>query len=33
MATNSPQLAALTVEPVGAEEPAFVPLTGPAGVG
>jgi cobalt-zinc-cadmium efflux system membrane fusion protein len=28
MATNSPQLAALTVEPVGAEEPAFVPLTG-----
>jgi membrane fusion protein, heavy metal efflux system len=28
MATNSPQLAALTVEPVGAEQPAFVPLTG-----
>ena len=28
MATNSPQLAALTVEQVGAEEPAFVPLTG-----
>jgi cobalt-zinc-cadmium efflux system membrane fusion protein len=28
MATNSPQLAALTVEPVGAEEPAFIPLTG-----
>jgi cobalt-zinc-cadmium efflux system membrane fusion protein len=28
MATNSPQLAALTIEPVGAEQPAFVPLTG-----
>jgi membrane fusion protein, heavy metal efflux system len=28
MATNSPQLAALTIEPVGTEEPAFVPLTG-----
>jgi cobalt-zinc-cadmium efflux system membrane fusion protein len=28
MATNSPQLTALTVEPVGAEQPAFVPLTG-----
>jgi cobalt-zinc-cadmium efflux system membrane fusion protein len=28
MATNSPQLAALTTEPVGAEQPAFVPLTG-----
>jgi cobalt-zinc-cadmium efflux system membrane fusion protein len=28
MATNSPQLAALTVETVGAEQPAFVPLTG-----
>ena len=28
MATNSPQLAALTVEPVGAEQPAFVALTG-----
>src|ERR1700690_3494005 len=28
MATNSPQLAALTVEQVGAEQPAFVPLTG-----
>ena len=26
--TNSQQLAALTVEPVGAEQPAFVPLTG-----
>jgi len=28
MPTNSPQLAALTIEPVGAEQPAFVPLTG-----
>ena len=28
MVTNSPQLAALSVEPVGAEQPAFVPLTG-----
>jgi cobalt-zinc-cadmium efflux system membrane fusion protein len=28
MATNSPQLAALTIETVGAEQPAFVPLTG-----
>jgi cobalt-zinc-cadmium efflux system membrane fusion protein len=28
MATNSPQLASLTIEPVGAEQPAFVPLTG-----
>jgi cobalt-zinc-cadmium efflux system membrane fusion protein len=28
MATNSPQLAALTIEPVGVEQPAFVPLTG-----
>ena len=28
MATNSSQLAALTIEPVGAEQPAFVPLTG-----
>jgi len=28
MDTNSPQLAALTVEPVGAEQAAFVPLTG-----
>ncbi len=28
MATNSPQLAALTVETVGAEQPCFVPLTG-----
>ena len=28
MATNSPQLAALTIEAVGAEQPAFVPLTG-----
>ena len=28
MATNSPQLAALTIEPVGAEQPAFVFLTG-----
>jgi cobalt-zinc-cadmium efflux system membrane fusion protein len=28
MATNSPQLAALTVEPVGADQPAFVALTG-----
>jgi cobalt-zinc-cadmium efflux system membrane fusion protein len=28
MATNSAQLAALAVEPVGAEQPAFVPLTG-----
>ena len=27
MATNSPQLAALTIEPVGPEQPAFVPLT------
>jgi cobalt-zinc-cadmium efflux system membrane fusion protein len=26
--TNSPQCAALTVEPVGTEQPAFVPLTG-----
>jgi membrane fusion protein, heavy metal efflux system len=28
MATNSPQLTALTIEAVGPEEPAFVPLTG-----
>jgi len=28
MLTNSPQLAALTIEPVEAEQPAFVPLTG-----
>ncbi len=28
MATNSPQLAALTIEPVGAEQSAFVSLTG-----
>ena len=28
MATNSPQLAALTIGPVEAEQPAFVPLTG-----
>jgi membrane fusion protein, heavy metal efflux system len=28
MPTNSPQLAALTIEPVGAEQPAFVPLSG-----
>jgi cobalt-zinc-cadmium efflux system membrane fusion protein len=28
MATNSPQLAALTIEPVGVEQPSFVPLTG-----
>jgi cobalt-zinc-cadmium efflux system membrane fusion protein len=28
MATNSPQLAALTIEPVGTEQPAFVFLTG-----
>jgi cobalt-zinc-cadmium efflux system membrane fusion protein len=28
MVTNSPQCAALTVEPVPAEQPAFVPLTG-----
>jgi cobalt-zinc-cadmium efflux system membrane fusion protein len=28
MATNSPQLAALTIETVGAEQAAFVPLTG-----
>jgi cobalt-zinc-cadmium efflux system membrane fusion protein len=28
MATHSPQLAALTVEPVGTEQPAFVALTG-----
>ena len=28
MATNSPQMAALIIEPVGAEQPAFVPLTG-----
>src|ERR1700694_1822936 len=27
MATNSPQIAALTVETVGKEKPAFVPLT------
>ena len=28
IATNSPQLGALTIEPVGAEQPVFVPLTG-----
>ncbi len=28
MSANSPQCAALTVEPVGPEQPAFVPLTG-----
>lgn len=28
MPTNSPQRAALTVEPIGPEQPAFVPLTG-----
>ena len=28
IATNSPQGAALTIEPVGAEQPVFVPLTG-----
>jgi cobalt-zinc-cadmium efflux system membrane fusion protein len=28
LATNSPQIAALSIEPVGSEKPVFVPLTG-----